>query len=74
MVAKLICHGEDRNSAIATSNKALSATTLEGITHNIDFLINTINHQEFIDMKLFTGFVDKHKAELLSSREAEVTA
>ncbi len=66
MVAKLICYGKDRNEAISRSTEALSSTRLEGITHNIDFLINTINHPEFIEMALFTGFVDKNKAELLS--------
>jgi len=72
MVAKLICYGHDREDAIKKSTKALSSTTLDGITHNIDFLINTINHREFITKNLFTGFVDKHKAELLSSPNTEV--
>ncbi|WP_432470516.1 acetyl-CoA carboxylase biotin carboxylase subunit [Amphritea sp. HPY] len=65
MIAKLICFGDNRAEASQKLDQTLTSMTLTGIGNNVNFLSKTINHQEFIDMKLFTGFVDKFKDELL---------
>jgi len=65
MIAKLICFGKNRVEASKKLDQTLASMTLTGISNNVDFLSKTINHQEFINMQLFTGFVDKFKDELL---------
>jgi len=66
MIAKLICYGETRSEAIKKCRETLSTTTVEGVTCNVDFLINTLGHEAFKAGELFTGFIDAHKDQLLN--------
>lgn len=74
MIAKLICYGATRDEASNKSVAALSSITVDGVANNVGFLINTLRHKDFVEQKLFTGFVDKNKAELLAADKVEVTA
>ncbi|MEO1191527.1 MAG: biotin carboxylase N-terminal domain-containing protein [Pseudomonadota bacterium] len=65
MIAKVVCHGVDRDAAIARSLQTLKAIELEGIVTNLAFLIRTLDHPAFRAGESFTGFVDAHKAELI---------
>jgi 3-methylcrotonyl-CoA carboxylase alpha subunit len=65
MIAKLICFGQNRTQALEKLDLTLKNMTLTGIGNNVKFLEKTINHQEFVNMKLFTGFINEFKKELL---------
>ncbi|WP_296059007.1 biotin carboxylase N-terminal domain-containing protein [uncultured Amphritea sp.] len=65
MIAKLICFGPSRTEALNKLEETLKSMTLDGVGNNVEFLGKTINHQEFVDMNLFTGFIDKFKTDLL---------
>jgi acetyl-CoA carboxylase biotin carboxylase subunit len=49
MIGKLIAHGEDRNSAIARMNTALSEIIIDGIKTNIPLQQDIMNDAGFID-------------------------
>lgn len=65
MIAKLICHGSTRAEAVAKSIDSLKSLTLTGITSNIPFLINTLEHEAFASGDVHTGFIAQHGSELL---------
>lgn len=68
MIAKVICRGEDRATAIERSIRTLKSITLEGLVSNISFLIRTLEHTAFDAGDTHTDFVDKHKDELIASQ------
>ena len=55
MIAKLIVHSHDRSSAIERLIEALDATTIEGVKHNIPFIRNVLNSEEFRAGYVHTG-------------------
>lgn len=64
LLAKLIVHDTDRKSAISRALRSLDEFVVEGIKTNIAFHKGILNHPEFRDGKVDTGFV----ARLLESR------
>jgi len=58
MLAKLITYGETRKAAIRRMEYALRKLALLGLRHNIAFLRSVINHPDFTDGDLSTGFLD----------------
>jgi len=65
MIAKLICHGPDRDAALAAVEAALADSAIDGIAHNLEFLGRVVRHPAFRAGEVFTGFIDAHKTELL---------
>ena len=59
MIAKLIVHAEDRNTAISKMKRALSEFEIEGITTNINYLIKILNNKKFISGDYDTSFISK---------------
>src|SRR2546423_108006 len=57
MIAKLVTHAADRDTAIAAQADALDAFTIEGIRHNIPFLAALMQHERFRAGKLSTAFI-----------------
>jgi propionyl-CoA carboxylase alpha chain len=57
MIAKLVTHAGDRETAIAAQADALDAFTIEGIRHNIPFLAALMHHPRFRAGTLSTGFI-----------------
>lgn len=55
MIAKLIVHAHDRPLAIIRMIEALDATTIEGVKHNIPFIRNVLNSEEFRAGHVHTG-------------------
>jgi acetyl-CoA carboxylase biotin carboxylase subunit len=49
MIGKLICHGADRNSAIARMNNALSELIIQGIDTNIHMQREIMNDHGFVE-------------------------
>ncbi len=58
LVAKLTTWGNSREEARFQMLEALSQTTLLGFTHNISFLKELLQSQDFIDCKLTTGLIE----------------
>ena len=65
MIAKLICHGQTREAALAEMATALSKVSIDGIPNNVKFLKRVIDHQQFSDGDVFTGFIDANKEQLI---------
>jgi acetyl/propionyl-CoA carboxylase alpha subunit len=65
MIAKVIAHGPSRDAAIGRMLAALEAIDIEGPATNVTFLRATLRNPEFVAGNVFTGFVDRHRSELL---------
>ena len=65
MIAKVIAHGPTRDAAIGRMIDALDAIEIEGLAANVAFLRATMRHSEFRAGNVFTGFVDRFKADLV---------
>ncbi len=63
LVAKLIAHGKDRNTAINRMKRALSEFTIEGITTTIPFYQGILNNSTFQKGDYFTNFIDEYSPE-----------
>ena len=66
MLAKLVVHGPDRDTAIARSIAALKELALLGVTTNIDYLAAVLGHGAFRAGDLHTGFVAEHREALVA--------
>jgi len=67
MIAKLICHGKDRQAAIETAQHALKEFIIQGLTTNKAYLWEIIKNQDFEDNKIDTSFCETHQDELLKA-------
>jgi 3-methylcrotonyl-CoA carboxylase alpha subunit len=65
MIAKIIAHGADRAEAVARLRRALAATEVGGLATNLDFLQAILRQPDFAAGKVDTGFIERHRAELL---------
>jgi 3-methylcrotonyl-CoA carboxylase alpha subunit len=64
MIAKVIAHGPDRETALNRLTKALSETLVAGPKTNTRFLKALINHPDFRAAKLDTGLIERNLAAL----------
>jgi acetyl-CoA/propionyl-CoA carboxylase, biotin carboxylase, biotin carboxyl carrier protein len=60
MLAKVIAHGEDRETALRRLDRALADTVVAGVGTNIGFLRALINDADVVAGRLHTGLVDDH--------------
>ncbi|WP_421953392.1 acetyl-CoA carboxylase biotin carboxylase subunit [Polaromonas sp.] len=65
MLAKLVVHGADRTLAISRMRSALAGTAMLGVTINNDFLSRVLHHPAFARGETDTGFLERHKADLV---------
>ncbi|WP_119303508.1 acetyl/propionyl/methylcrotonyl-CoA carboxylase subunit alpha [Dongia deserti] len=65
MIAKVIAWGEDRTSAVQRLRRALTETEIAGLATNAGFLIDVLGHPNFLKEEIDTGFIERHRAELL---------
>ncbi len=63
MIAKLVVHAPDRDSAIRRMRVALHDFVILGCTTNINFLSDLLSHHEFVAGNTPTNFIDLHWAE-----------
>jgi len=63
MIAKLICHGRDREEALARMTRALDEFIIEGIPTTIPFHKQVMRDERFISGELDTSFLDDFKLE-----------
>jgi 3-methylcrotonyl-CoA carboxylase alpha subunit len=66
MIAKLTVHADNRASAIATMRTALKSVVIEGVSHNVGFLLRCLEHSAFANGEVSTHFVQAHQADLLN--------
>jgi 3-methylcrotonyl-CoA carboxylase alpha subunit len=73
MLAKLICHGADRDSALRAMAGALAACEVAGVTTNLDLLHRIVVHPAFAAGGIDTGFIARHADTLLAGQTAPPT-
>ena len=69
MIAKIVCHGADRNEARSRLICALEQTAAFGVTTNQGFLTCCLRHPAFAAGEATTAFIGKHRSELLAPRK-----
>ncbi len=61
LLAKLIAWAPSRSAAIERMKRALDDFAILGVRNNIEFLRRVISTSDFIDGKLDTGFLERHR-------------
>jgi len=57
LLAKVITHAPTRKQALAEMERALDATVIQGLSHNICFLREVMQHPKFVAGQLTTNFI-----------------
>jgi acetyl/propionyl-CoA carboxylase alpha subunit len=70
MLAKLVAHGPDRETARRKLVYALKNLSVQGIQTNREFLIRLLEHPEFRRERAHTGFIAEHFGELVNEKDA----
>ena len=69
MIAKLICHGTNRNDAIEKLQTALQNYHIAGVSNNVDFLLRCIQHPTFRGNRetdsIDTGFIEQYGVSII---------
>ncbi len=65
MIAKLIAWGEDRPTALRRLHAALARCRVGGVVTNLNLLLAVTGHPEFAAGAVDTGFIDRHRADLV---------
>jgi len=66
MIAKIVVWGPDRDAARTRLGRALAETGVLGVATNLGFLARVVAAPDFAAAKLDTGFIERHRAELLA--------
>lgn len=66
ILAKLITHGETREEATERMIDALKNTAVLGVKTSLPFMIGLLENDIFIKGDTYTGYIDKHYAELIN--------
>lgn len=72
LIAKLICHGKDRQEAIERMRMSLESFRISGVPTTIPFHISALSDVRFLRGKYDTSFVNDLKP--VSSEEGEIAA
>jgi acetyl/propionyl-CoA carboxylase alpha subunit len=64
LIMKIIAHGSDRATATNLLVDALEDTVIEGVTTNLKFLRNVLEHPLYQSGQLHTRFVEDHIGDL----------
>jgi len=68
MIAKLIAWDVDRTAALRRLKAGLEAYRIAGVANNVSFLAAVVAHPAFIAGDVDTGFIDRHRADLIPAR------
>lgn len=69
MIAKLTCHGKDRQNALETAQHALKEFIIQGLTTNKAYLWEVIKNEDFVANHIDTAFCNTHQQDLLKALE-----
>jgi acetyl-CoA carboxylase biotin carboxylase subunit len=72
MLAKLIVHASTREEARRRAISALREFAILGIRTNIPFLLQILEHQQFVSASIDTGFLDRESAALAARIPGEL--
>jgi acetyl/propionyl-CoA carboxylase alpha subunit len=72
MLAKLIVWGESRDLARRKAIAALRDFAVLGIRTNIPFLMQLLDHEQFVAATIDTGFLDREAATIAAASVAEL--
>ena len=61
LIAKLICHGRNRQEAIQRMNRCLNEFVIEGIDTTVELHKKLINHEKFVNSNFDTNWLSKEK-------------
>ena len=67
MIAKLTCHGKDRQNALETAQHALKEFIIQGLTTNKAYLWEVIKNEDFVANHIDTAFCNTHQQDLLKA-------
>ena len=67
MLAKLIAHASNREEARRRAVNALREYAILGIRTNIPFLLQSLEHPQFVSASIDTGFLDRESGALAAS-------
>src|SRR5262249_39909804 len=65
LIAKLIIWDEDRDTAVRRLSRALADHRVGGLATNREFLYRMASHPAYRAGEIDTGFIDRHRAELI---------
>jgi propionyl-CoA carboxylase alpha chain len=72
MIAKMICHAENREQAIAKTLRAIDEYDITGVQTTLGFCKYVLNHEAFTSGNFDTKFVEKYfKPEVLSPKVSD---
>ncbi|MGH8015715.1 MAG: hypothetical protein ACREBV_05950 [Candidatus Zixiibacteriota bacterium] len=69
IMAKLVVHAPDRNAAISKMIDALNNFKIIGVKTSRQFMIDVLNHPEFVRGNVTTGFIDDHMSSRTNDRK-----
>jgi 3-methylcrotonyl-CoA carboxylase alpha subunit len=69
MIAKVIAWNRTREAALGTLADALETAEVAGVRTNLGFLVSTLRHPAMIGGHVDTGFIDRHKDQLIAVPE-----
>jgi 3-methylcrotonyl-CoA carboxylase alpha subunit len=70
MLAKLIAHGPDRQSAVAALASALRGAEVAGVEHNLGYLIGVLEHDAFVRGDYTTSIADSVHEDVVPDQHA----
>lgn len=68
MIAKLICHGVDRQEAIARMRRALNEMIIEGLPSTLPFHLSMMDHPRFLAGNVNTRFLDEEDWQIAAEK------
>src|SRR5262249_10090238 len=71
LLAKLIAHGPDRETALRRLVYALKDLDMQGVTTNRDFLIRLLSESDFQEGRYSTDFIAEHSDDLAAPANME---
>ena len=71
MLAKVITHGPDRDSALRGLDRALIETAVLGVTTNIDFLRFLLADEDVVAGRLDTGLLDRRTPDYVAPQPSD---
>jgi len=72
MLAKAVAVAPTRREAAGSLARALSGSAVEGVTTNLDLLVDVLGHADFLEQPSTTAFLDEHPELLARALDSEV--